>query len=77
LRKECWVATGFTRWGAPVPQGSELNTESVKQAKMKPEFSEKQLIYYVARHTIETRRKSECHFGRTLLKPHQQLPLLK
>jgi len=35
LRGECWVASGFSRWGAPVPEGTELDEESVNPAKMK------------------------------------------
>ena len=35
LRRGCWVATGFSRQGAPIPQGTELDEESVNPAKMK------------------------------------------
>jgi len=31
----CWVATGFTFWGAAVPRGTGLDGENVNLAKMK------------------------------------------
>ena len=33
--RDCWVETGFTRWGAPIPQGIGLDGKSVNPAKMK------------------------------------------
>jgi len=70
----CWVETGFPRWGSPVPQGTELDGESVNPNKMKlhpgyhnlcnvnkaenPTHVKRTTASFTAQHAVNTHEKS-------------------